>query len=81
MTQERYFDDAESRDWILETHAKQLSNSDKRLIRQCCSAFTIEGNEDCPERICFYGTNSPLYSESPIISLKLDDGGQYARVD
>ena len=71
--QERYFDDAESREWVLDTHAKELTDKQKALIRACVSAFVLYGNEDCPDRIEFYSTNSPMYDDEPLIVVTRED--------
>jgi hypothetical protein len=75
MSHETYLDDSESREWILETHAKALPDAWKSLIRRSCSAVILYGNDDCPYRIEFYGTNSPMSGETPMISLGPDQHG------
>ena len=75
MTRETYLDDAESRDWILDTHAKCLPADWQTLIRRSASAFILYGNEDSPERIEFFGTNTPMNGEAPIVVVGQDGNG------
>jgi len=75
MTRETYLDDSESREWILSTHARGLNDDEKTIIRRCVSAFILYGNEDCPERIDFYSTNSPMNGEAPMLSMRQDCNG------
>lgn len=72
---ETYLDDAESREWILSTHAKTLTDEQKTLVRRCTSAFILYGNEDSPERVEFFSTNSPLNGEAPLFTMAQDDDG------
>lgn len=80
MTRETYLDDAESREWILNTHAKHMPDAWKELIRRSCSAFILYGNEDSPERVDFYGTNSPMINDMPIVSMGKDQHGNLEAV-
>jgi hypothetical protein len=75
MTRETYLDDSEAREWILNTHAKAMPDGFKDLVRRCTSAFILYGNEDCPERIDFYATNSPMNGEEPMLTMRQSDNG------
>lgn len=70
--QERYFDDAESRDWMLDVHAKCLTEDQRALVRKCTSAFVLYGNEDAPDGVDIYSTNSPLNGDMPMFILRQD---------
>jgi hypothetical protein len=81
MTRETYYDDAESREWLLSTHARTLTDEQKTLVRRCCSAFVLYGNEDAPDRIDIFHTNSPGYWADPMIALLPDDYGTLQPVE
>jgi len=77
MTRETYLDDADGREWILSTHARDaLTDEQKALVRRCVSAFVLYGNEDCPNGVDIYSTNSPMNGEAPMFILRQNGDGE-----
>lgn len=70
-----YLDDPDSRSWLLDVHCIDLSDWQKDLVSKSVSAFILYGNEDFPDRIEIYGTNTPMNGEIPLFVLERDDDG------
>lgn len=56
----QFFNEPDDCDWLASTHLKKFKD-DGTLVE--FQAFTLEGNEDCPERIVTYTNPNPLITD------------------
>lgn len=75
MTYQAFFDDPDSREWMLDVHAYDLSMHNQSLVRSSASAFILYGTDDCPDRIEIFSTNTPMNGEIPLFILERDEDG------
>lgn len=61
--------------WLRETHLKSVADVPP------FASFTLDGNDDCPQRITLYSSQDPRHDDAPAAVYILNDDLTYSRAD